>query len=92
MQEVTVEQCKAVVTDKGLSRIDHHKCTLCGYQTAYVIFDNGTMAFDPGCNCTGNRHFRPASFEDVVGTFNMQTPEIRARMWEDFQAGKPLID
>lgn len=91
MEHVTAEQCRAIVKDKGFRRVGHHRCTLCGYQTAYV-FDGDAVYFDPGCDCTYGRNVRPSSYESLAETFNRQTPEIRAHMWEDFQAGKALID
>ena len=91
MENITASQVKDVATENGFSRIGHHKCGMCGYPTGYII-DGDHVAFDAGCNCTGRYLSRPSSFDDIARTFNMQTPEIRARMWEDFKAGKPLID
>lgn len=93
MEPVTVKQCADVIRENNLARIGHHKCSMCGYPTGYVIGDDGvTVLFDAGCDCTGRYTMRESSLDDIVNLFNMQKPEIRARMWDDFKAGKPLID
>jgi hypothetical protein len=92
MEQVESHDVEAVIREKGLLRIGHHKCSMCGYPTGYVVDDGDVVAFDAGCDCTGRYVLRPASVEDIAATLNMQSPEVRARMWEDFQAGKPLID
>lgn len=91
MDKVTPGMVAATCAEKGFMRIGHHKCSMCGYPTGYNIKPDGVV-FDAGCDCTGRYVARPSSFDDIAHTFNMQTPEVRARMWQDFIDGKPLID
>lgn len=91
MEQVSATQIKDVVAAKNMTHVAHHRCALCGYQTGYDI-DGDVVTFDAGCDCTGRYSTRPSSFADIAETFNIQKPEIRARMWDDFQAGNPLID
>jgi len=51
--------------------------------------DDIAVGFDPGCDCSsyGPAPIRESSWSDFVENFNMQTPEIRERMWKSFLAG-----
>ena len=45
--------------------------------------------FCPACGCSNRgSDGEPRSWASVAETFNMQTPEVRAKMWERFKAGK----
>lgn len=47
------------------------------------------VAFDPSCDCGsrwGGLELTP--WAEFARSFNMQTPEHRAQMWERFKAGK----
>lgn len=47
------------------------------------------VRFNSSCDCGGPwREGVPESWSDFAETFNMQTPEHRAAMWERFKAGK----
>lgn len=105
MNEVTAEQCKAVVNETGMRWLGHHKCFGCGamvghhFRKASDIFvdpgleglkpDDLVVGFDPACDCgRGSHAIRRRTWDDFAHDFNMQTPEVRAAMWERFKAGK----
>ena len=46
--------------------------------------------FVPACGCSSRgSNGEPRSWSSFADMFNMQTPEVRAAMWERFKAGKP---
>ncbi len=91
MDKVTGEQCREAWEKAGKRHwIGHHKCGGCGLMVGYHFIETGP-AFDSNCDCapdwTPARHLTWDAFADE--TMNMQTPEIRAAMWERFKAGRP---
>lgn len=68
MDKVTAEDCRKVISEKGFTRVDHHRCGGCGYMTGYVFKradkiywdpsleglkpDDLVVGFDPGCDCS----------------------------------------
>lgn len=70
---VTGEQVKAACEKAGISRVEHHDCSLCGYMTAYLIED-GQLYFDPGCDCSphGPVPPEPRSWDEAAKWINMQ--------------------
>ena len=50
--------------------------------------DDTALAFDSSCGCNMLGSPEPRRWDDLAETFNMQTPEVRERMWERFKAGK----
>lgn len=53
--------------------------------------DDVVPFFVPACDCSSrDSSGEPRSWSEFAHMFNMQDkPEIRARMWERFKAGKP---
>lgn len=50
--------------------------------------DDTAVAFDPSCGCNSLGGPELRSWDNFAETFNMQTPEIREKMWTRFKAGK----
>lgn len=75
---VTGEQVRAAVAAAGISKVDHHDCSICGYMTAYII-EGDNIYFDAGCDCSSSGGPpRPETWEHVADWINMQrTPEAR---------------
>ena len=51
--------------------------------------DDIVVRFNPACGCSdrGNGG-EPTPWVEFAEDFNMQTPEMRSKMWERFKAGK----
>lgn len=89
MDPGTAEQVQAAVAEHGIQQWALRSCSSCTV-SLYYVFDNGRVGFAPGCGCSDSGVIYERSYSDLAGTFNMQTPEVRARMWDDFlKAGQP---
>lgn len=51
--------------------------------------DDVIALYDPSCGCSSRGSGgEPRSWDEFAHVFNMQKPDVRARMWERFKAGK----
>jgi hypothetical protein len=82
---VTAEECKTVVREAGMRKIDHHRCGICKTMAGYIILrpddaavstgspDDIEIAFDGVCGCAPTSwSLRPSSWEKFATDFNMQ--------------------
>ena len=93
MATYTADQCKAVVEQTGMARLDHHSCGGCGSMVAHVFGKDergaAQVGFDANCDCGRWTPVRWMTWDDFAHTFNMQsTDAMRDIMWERFKAGK----
>jgi hypothetical protein len=91
MKDVTGEEVRTAVLASGISRIDHHTCSICGCMTYYEV-EGQELFFNPNCGCT--KYFTepyPRSWDNAAEFINMQsTPSVRAEVAESFGfAGVP---
>lgn len=78
--DITAAQVKNAIQRNGITSIDHHDCSICGYMCRYVIRESGNVFFDPGCYCTEGQ-YRDASYQDIANWYNMQSnDDVRARI------------
>ncbi len=75
---VTAAQVQAAVQAKGITRIEHHRCSGCHYMTAYAI-EGDQVTFDPGCECVGCRPHERRGWEDLADWINRQSSESAKR-------------
>lgn len=103
MEKVTVEQCKQAIKDLNTNWVSHHRCGICGSMVGYVFQpasnvyvdpsleglkpDDTIVGFDPRCDCTSRGAVDFSSWDRFANEFNMQTPEVRKKMWARFKAG-----
>lgn len=81
---VTARDVREAMEANGITYVEHHDCTICGYMTNYHVVD-GELYFDPGCYCTRADAVRRASFQDAADWINMQDNEdVRRRLAEKF--------
>ena len=87
MEDVTTEQVKRALFDHQITRWPIRPCSLCGVEVAYY-FNNGKVELDTNCSCvsytTERKELTPEEF--IRETFNLQTPEYRKIMWDQFLA------
>lgn len=50
MRDVTHDEVRDAVAAAGITRIDHHKCSLCGIMTFYSV-NHGKLFFSSSCDC-----------------------------------------
>ena len=81
MDPVTAEQVRDVIAERQVTEWPLRACARCGEPVAYV-FRNGLVFFDPACGCS-LKPMELRTWREVTDTLNMQTPEIRARMWRE---------
>lgn len=90
MRAVTADEVKHAVQDAGITRIQIRDCSMCHYPLSYLISDD-EIAYDAGCNCVSYHNIEPRTWDDLARHFNIQKPEIRARMWNELM-GSPLTE
>lgn len=73
MTNITAEQVREAAIAAGIARIEHADCSICGYQTAYLVRD-GSLYFDAGCYCTGGDRAEPRDWSSASEWINMQDP------------------
>lgn len=86
MEEVTAEQARSVVQERGISAWPVRRCSICGTPITYTFTEN-EVALHTSCGCT--QYYTPPkemTYEEfVASTFNYQSnPEVRERMWQEF--------
>jgi hypothetical protein len=78
---VTAEQVESAVKAAGISRIDHHDCSICGHMVCYTV-NQGQLFFNPGCGCSWEPpQYR--SWQSAADFINMQS---RTGKWGDVAA------
>jgi len=69
---VTGEQvCRAMVSN-NITRVDHHKCSICGEWVCYVR-QAMNLYFDPGCGCMPGTGAVYALWQEAADWINMQS-------------------
>lgn len=84
MDKVAAEDVLAEVLSRGIQRWRLRDCSICGEPLHYE-FHGAHVFYQSGCGCSWSPP-EPRSHQRVADTFNMQTPEVRARMWDEFLA------
>ena len=83
MENVTADQVKAAITEHSIKFWKLRECSMCGHPLRYE-FNGDSVCYHAACNCvTYHEPPRPSSYGHIADTLNMQTPEIRARMWNE---------
>lgn len=82
---ITADQVKEAMINNGITAVDHHNCSFCGYMTRYIR-DGENLFFDRGCDCgCGWENLEPRSYENAADWINMQSnPEAKARLAKSF--------
>lgn len=90
MEKVTEAEVRATVEKQNIKRWTLRTCSMCNAPLQY-LFGNDAVAYDSNCDCVSYWTPRqPRSYAEVADCFNMQTPEVRQRMWSDFaSSGQP---
>lgn len=74
---VTGEQVRAAALAARIERVDRHRCSVCGYQTVYLVI-GGNLFFDAGCWCPPHpRDPAMRSWDSAADLIEMQTDPIR---------------
>jgi hypothetical protein len=80
---VTAAQVQAGVLAKHITKIDHHKCAICGHTVFYSVID-GSLFFNAGCGCQWESP-RAANWQEAANYINMQTDEtVRLHVMKQF--------
>jgi hypothetical protein len=69
----TADEFKEAAEVQGHTKWPIHKCSMCGYQCAF-LFNAGEVSYDNGCNCVTFR--TPPSrrtWDDVAAHYNRQS-------------------
>ncbi len=90
MEQVTVDDLKKAVTEHDIRIWPLRQCSMCLTSLTYA-FDGDRITYDANCSCvTYTRPPEKRSWDSVAEIFNMQTPDARERMWDEFvAAGQP---
>ncbi len=83
MDPVTHAQVQQAVETHNITQWALRSCSIC-QQPLYYVFEDGKVGFAPGCGCTDSGMIYARTYAQVAETFNMQTPEVRQRMWDSF--------
>lgn len=84
MREITVEEVKQAVQDRGARPWKLRSCSICQVPLFY-LFEAGGVYRDSSCFCTSfEGELKEESWEAMAAMFNTQTPEVRERMWGEF--------
>lgn len=75
---VTAEQVQAAVLAKRITKIDHHRCSMCQHMVFYSVID-GSLFFNAGCGCAWESP-RACNWQEAANYINMQTDES-VRLW-----------
>lgn len=78
---VTPEQVANAVREAGITRIEHHNCSICGHMVCYTV-DQGQLFFNGGCGCSWSPP-QHRSWDDAAEYINMQS---RSGKWGDVGA------
>lgn len=77
---ISGEEVKKAVEAAGITRVDHHDCSMCGFMTHYFVIDS-ELYFNHGCDCTGRYRVSERSWNHAAEWVNMQSkPEIAAKV------------
>lgn len=85
MNQVTPDEVKRAVLAAGITWIDHHDCSICGWMVGYTRVGE-QLYFDPRCDCTSFPEYpRPRSWQSAADWINMQIREdIKAKIMARF--------
>lgn len=80
-QKVKAKEVEDAVKAAGITRIEHHDCSICGHMTYYSV-DNGNLFYHPGCYCGDVfRPKEPRTWSHAAEWINMQSSEyIREKL------------
>lgn len=75
---VSANEVRDAVLAAEIHFIPHHTCGLCEGMVAFFVSQNGTLFFDPSCDCSSRVRVEPRSWQDAADWINMQSnPEVR---------------
>jgi hypothetical protein len=70
------EDFKEAAKANGISKVDSHNCSICGYTVGYQFSPNyEEVKFDHGCDCTGRYIKSPRTWQYVADDYNRQSSE-----------------
>lgn len=79
-ETVSAQEVREAMEANGITYVEHHDCSLCGYMTNYFVQD-GTLYFDSGCDCVTHRRTREVDYQQAADWINMQAnPAIRIKI------------
>ena len=91
MEPVTNEQVVQAIKDRKFLSWIIRECSICNSPLRYLFApdlqdpNKPHVAFNGTCNCSRfPNDIRRRSIEDLTAHFNMQTPEIREKIWKEF--------
>jgi hypothetical protein len=85
MADVTGNDVRDAAQAAGITSIDHHECSICGYMVGYFV-ESGDLYFASGCDCSWspptyrgwgaaadwiNRQSDPAHRDRIRGLFGL---------------------
>lgn len=74
MKTFTGEEVKQAGLAAGITIIDHHDCSICGYMVSYFILGD-QLYFDSGCDCGISSQPTVRTWQEAADWINMQTRE-----------------
>lgn len=86
MESVTAEQVRQAVRERGVTAWMLRDCSICHTPLHYHFLPE-YVEFDSNCACV--TYWAPPQrdgYEAVADLLNRQTPDIRARMWNEMLA------
>ena len=81
---ITGQKIKEAMIAKGIDRVNHHDCGLCGDMVFYSRIGE-QLYFNSGCGCS--RYWtppEPQSWDDAANWINMQNDEWRGKLSQQF--------
>jgi len=94
MEKISPDQVEQAIKEHNIRSWTLRKCSICHTNLNYT-FVGDKVYYNANCNC--GRHWEPllvSSYREVANTFNLQTPEARKEMWDEFIASgsdEPVI-
>jgi len=87
MNEITLVELLRTIRERDIRRWTLRECSMCGRPLYYIFENPDEVWFSSACDCVRYESApEPRTWDEVLRCFNMQTPEIRARMWAEFVA------
>lgn len=79
------EDFKQAAKKENITKWNIHNCSMCGYECNYRISNESeTVAYDPGCYCTGNEYWDARTFQDIANHYNLQNNINVIRKMDEF--------
>lgn len=86
INNVTAEEVKKSLQDRGVAFLPNHDCGICGVNVGYIINGDDVM-YRSGCGC-GWSPDNPSSFQKIADWVNMQSHPDGAKNVKEIVFGK----